>query len=30
MTPIWYVLIGYILGQVSFFLACYIGELMKQ
>lgn len=28
MSPIWYVLIGFVLGQGSYFIACYIGEII--
>ncbi len=30
MTPILYVLLGFILGQASVLLACYIGELINE
>ncbi len=29
MNPIWYVLIGYLLGQGSCILAMYIGSIFK-
>ncbi len=30
MSPIWYVLIGYVLGQVTVVLAGYFGECIKE
>ncbi len=30
MNPIWYVLIGFVLGQGAVVLAGYIGELLKE
>ena len=30
MSPFWYVLIGYLLGQGSFLFAGYVGELIRE
>ena len=30
MNPIWYVLMGFVLGQFTVVLAGYLGELLKE
>ncbi len=30
MSPIWYVLIGFVLGQAACVFACYLGEILKE
>ena len=30
MNPIWYVLIGYVLGQFTVVFAGYLGEVLKE